>query len=118
MNIEPRNACQVVLHTQHLNFSKTHPSSTSTTQVGLLNDDPIWHHTSSLTPEEYVDREYPTPWTSPTSPSHWLSPDLPENKPPCTLSLRFFYMTILETPWNLGHTPVDVHDKLSIALTE
>ena len=115
---EHHDARQVVLHAPHLNSSKTHPSSISTTQVGLLNDDPIQCHTSSPTPEEYVDREFPTPWTSPTSPFHWLSPDLPKGKPPCILSPRFFYMTILETPWNLGRTPVDVHNELSIVLTE
>ena len=27
-------------------------------------------------------------------------------------------MTILETPWNLCRTPVDVHNELSITLTE
>ena len=27
-------------------------------------------------------------------------------------------MTTLETPWNLGCIPVDVHDELSITLTE
>ena len=28
------------------------------------------------------------------------------------------FTLILETPWNLGCTPVDVHDELSITLTE
>ena len=62
--------------------------------------------------------EFPTPWTSPTSPSHWLSPDLPEGKSPCILFSKFLHMIVLETPGNLGHTSVDVHDELSIALTE
>ena len=112
------NAHQVVLHPQHPNFSKTYLASTPTTQAKLLNDDHIQHHTSNLSPEGYVDREFPTPWTSPTSSSHWLSPDLPEGKSPCPLFPKFLYMILLETPWNLGCTPVDVHNDLSITLTE
>ena len=114
LDTEHRNAHQVILRAQHLSSSKINPSPT---QVGLLNNDTFPHHTSSLTPEEYVNREFPTPWTSPTLPSCWLSPDLPEGKPPCILSPSFIIVT-LETPWNLGRTPVDIHDELSIALTE
>ena len=113
LDTEHCDAHQVILHAQHLSSSKINPSPT---QVGLLNDDPFLCHTSSLTPEEYVDREFPTPWTSPTSPSHWLSLDFPEGKPPCILSPAFI-MVALKTPWNLGRTPVDIHDEL-ITLTE